>query len=197
VEGVPSWVLYAVDFSRGSAEVLAGERSSLSPRSLLSRQSHPSIILLRASRAHTSLHPWPGPSASSCAWAGGCGTRCRRRCSWCMGSPMRRRRIVPIAGYVAFWQHGGSAADYSLSSRDRLRCVVVSIRYPGRPRCRGSRAEPYIPPTAMAPPSYHQGRRYRQDMGRTHFRTPGWRVAAGKTGVQGELTATTPTAWLV
>lgn len=38
MEGVPSWVLYAVDFSRGSAEVLAGERSSLSPRSLLSRQ---------------------------------------------------------------------------------------------------------------------------------------------------------------
>lgn len=38
MEGVPSWVLYTVDFSRGSAEVLAGERSSLSPRSLLSRQ---------------------------------------------------------------------------------------------------------------------------------------------------------------
>jgi hypothetical protein len=33
-------VLYTVDFSRGSAEVLAGERSSLSPRSLVSRQHH-------------------------------------------------------------------------------------------------------------------------------------------------------------
>jgi hypothetical protein len=38
VDGVPSSVLYTTDLSRGSADVLAGERSSLSPRSLVWRQ---------------------------------------------------------------------------------------------------------------------------------------------------------------
>lgn len=42
VDGVPSSVLYTVDLSRGSTEVLAGERSSLSPRSLQSHQ--PSLL---------------------------------------------------------------------------------------------------------------------------------------------------------
>jgi len=45
---------------------------------------------------------------------------------------------------------GGSAADYSLSSRGMLRCVVVSSHSSGRPRCRGSSVEPYSPPTATS-----------------------------------------------
>lgn len=39
MDGVPSSELYTAVLSRGSAEVLAGERSSLSPRSLASRVS--------------------------------------------------------------------------------------------------------------------------------------------------------------
>lgn len=54
VEGVPSWELYTADFSRGSTEVLAGERSSLSPRSLPSRQHY----------TLTSEVVWPYLSAS-------------------------------------------------------------------------------------------------------------------------------------
>jgi hypothetical protein len=74
----------------------------------------------------TSRHPWPGPSASSSVWAAGYGIRYRRRCSWCTGYPGRRRRIVPSHCYALTRRWSRSLADYSPSSRDKLRCVMVS-----------------------------------------------------------------------
>jgi hypothetical protein len=86
VEGVPSSELYMAVLSRGSAEGLAGERSSLSPRSLQRVSSH----TRRASTAGAYL------SSSSCAWARGCDTQWRRRYSWCMECLGRRRRSEPV-----------------------------------------------------------------------------------------------------
>jgi hypothetical protein len=102
VDGVPSSELYTAVLSRGSAEVLAGERSSLSPRSL---QSVSSCL------PSTPHQPWLPTcrhlervmSSSSSAWAQGCDTQWRRRYNWCTECLTRRHHSEPAQLLRAAW----------------------------------------------------------------------------------------------